>query len=345
VTAANEFTFVAPPAVTEVGPAEGPTAGGNTVTIGGSGFTGASKVEFGTAVVNCPHVGTPGHCEVKSDTEIEVEAPAQSAKTIDVKVTTPVGGTSATGPADEYTFVAPPAITGLSPARGSTSGGNVVIIEGLRLGAASKVVFGETESAILEDTGTTVTTTAPAHAAGAVHVRVTTVGGTSEKFAADEYTYEVPAPAPPAPAPPTTGAGAGPGAVAGGSAGGAQAGTARLPGGTVQVQGDKALVRLGCTGAGPCQGTLKLSAKVVVGQGRNHKKKTVVIGKASYDVGAGKTATVKVKITNGQVRRLLKEGKTVKAGYAGPGLKAGTVKLRKTARQKGSSRRITGDVR
>ncbi|MGA2838281.1 MAG: IPT/TIG domain-containing protein, partial [Acidimicrobiales bacterium] len=42
------LTVVAAPAVTGVGPASGPTAGGTTVTVTGSGFTGATSVSFGT---------------------------------------------------------------------------------------------------------------------------------------------------------------------------------------------------------------------------------------------------------------------------------------------------------
>ena len=37
------------PAVTNVSPAQGPTSGGTTVSITGSGFTGATAVKFGTA--------------------------------------------------------------------------------------------------------------------------------------------------------------------------------------------------------------------------------------------------------------------------------------------------------
>ena len=49
VTAADQFTYVVPPvpAVTGVGPASGTTAGGFSVYVTGTGFTGASAISFG----------------------------------------------------------------------------------------------------------------------------------------------------------------------------------------------------------------------------------------------------------------------------------------------------------
>ena len=44
--AADEYTYVSTPTVTKLTPAEGPEAGKTTVTITGSGFTGATAVSF-----------------------------------------------------------------------------------------------------------------------------------------------------------------------------------------------------------------------------------------------------------------------------------------------------------
>ena len=59
-----------------------------------------------------------------------------------------------------------------------------------------------------------------------------------------------------------------------------------------------------------------------------------MIGKTSYNIGAGKTKTVKVKITNAQARKQLKKGKTLKARYSGPNLTGGTVKLKQRGHHK-----------
>ena len=58
------------------------------------------------------------------------------------------------------------------------------------------------------------------------------------------------------------------------------------------------------------------------------KIKNVVIGKASYKVASGVSKTIMVKITNGQVKKELNQGKTVKAKLSGSGIKTSTVKLK-----------------
>ncbi|HUK76517.1 MAG TPA: IPT/TIG domain-containing protein [Thermoleophilia bacterium] len=84
----NQYTFTIPttasgaPAVTGVSPNEGPAAGGTAVTITGTGFTGATAVNFADGVATS--------VIVVSDTEITCVAPA-GAGTIDVTVTTPKG--------------------------------------------------------------------------------------------------------------------------------------------------------------------------------------------------------------------------------------------------------------
>lgn len=82
------------PQIEAVEPPVGPLAGGNWVTVTGSGLSGATAVEFGT---------TRALFAVVSDGELRVQAPAHSAGTVDVRVTTP-GGTSTPGPADTYRY-------------------------------------------------------------------------------------------------------------------------------------------------------------------------------------------------------------------------------------------------
>lgn len=101
-----------------------------------------------------------------------------------------------------------------------------------------------------------------------------------------------------------------------------QKGTATAKG-TAPVKGNKAMLTLACTG-GECKGSLQLYAKVKQGG----KQKSKIIGKASFAIAAGATKTVKVKIANGQVRKLLGRGKTVKAQLRGTGLRPRTVKLK-----------------
>jgi len=88
------------PTVTGVSPSGGPVAGGTSVTITGTGFTGATGVDFGSAAVSASSftVNSGG-------TSITATAPgtAVAGPPVDVTVTTPAG-TSATSPADQYTY-------------------------------------------------------------------------------------------------------------------------------------------------------------------------------------------------------------------------------------------------
>lgn len=83
------------PVVTAISPANGSINGGETITLTGTGFTGATIVNFGTVA------GT--NLVVASDTSITVTSPAQPAASVDVTVVTPAG-TSAVVPADKYTL-------------------------------------------------------------------------------------------------------------------------------------------------------------------------------------------------------------------------------------------------
>ena len=84
----------------------------------------------------------------------------------------------------------PPAVTKVSPAHGSTAGGNTVTITGTDLHGATKVTFGSKSASHLDVvSGTELTVHAPAHGAGQVDVRVTTGGGKSPAVKADHYTY------------------------------------------------------------------------------------------------------------------------------------------------------------
>lgn len=63
--------------------------------IAGSGFTGATAVDFGSTAATS--------YTVNSDAQVTASSPAGSAGTVDVTVTT-AGGTSATGSADKFTY-------------------------------------------------------------------------------------------------------------------------------------------------------------------------------------------------------------------------------------------------
>lgn len=86
------------PTVTAVTPATGTPDGGESVTITGSGFTGATNVFFGATAAT--------GVTVASDSSITVTSPPGSG-TVDVTVTTPLG-TSVVGAADQFSYQSPP---------------------------------------------------------------------------------------------------------------------------------------------------------------------------------------------------------------------------------------------
>jgi alpha-tubulin suppressor-like RCC1 family protein len=180
--AAHVLAFGEPlPVVTEVSPPLGPSAGGTAVTITGANLAGATSVMFGA---------TPATSfTVNSATSITATAPAESAGTVDIIITTPAG-TSPKKVSDRYTFQAPPSVTKISPKSGPVTGETTVVITGSEFTRASAVTFGSVPaSKFTVNSATSITATAPAQAAGKVHVTVTNAAGTSTPVLADMYKY------------------------------------------------------------------------------------------------------------------------------------------------------------
>jgi len=104
------------PTLTGVSPNTGPSAGGTSVALTGTGFLGVTGVTFG---------GTNASSyTVNSTTSITASTPAKTAGAVDVAVTTPGGTATSSG---GFTFSAPP------PAAGASVG----LVRGLRLSGLS----------------------------------------------------------------------------------------------------------------------------------------------------------------------------------------------------------------
>lgn len=178
---ADQFVFVSGgPIVTGIDPTSGPTQGGNAITIAGTGFTGASAVRFGTDAV-APYSVT--------DTRVVVIAPAHGAGLVHLRVVTNVG-TSPETDADNYTYVSGvPVVTGVSPRSGPVEGGTSVTVTGTGFSGTTAVHFDGTNASITSITDTRVVVATPPHAAGLVHVQVTTRNGTSAESVLDDFTF------------------------------------------------------------------------------------------------------------------------------------------------------------
>ena len=166
------------PVVTGISPSSGLPEGGTTVTLTGSGFTGASAVHFGsTSGVNAV---------VVRDTQLTVISPPGTG-VVDVTVTG-AGGTSSTAAADSFAYGAP-VVTGITPADGPPTGGTVVTVSGDNLTGATAVNFGSTLGLNLVMISNTQLTVVSPPGTGVVDLTITGVGGTSSTSAADRFSY------------------------------------------------------------------------------------------------------------------------------------------------------------
>ena len=179
-TLPSGYTYVLTPTVTSVSPNNGPPAGGTAVSITGTNFAAGATVKFGSAAA--PNV------IVVNSTTITATTPAGSAGAVTVTVT--VNGQSGSLTSG-FTYVAPPTVSSVSPASGSTSGGTAVTITGTNFAAGVTVKFGSAAAAnVTVVSSTTITATTPAGNAGAVTVTVTNTVGQSGSLASG-YTYIV----------------------------------------------------------------------------------------------------------------------------------------------------------
>jgi hypothetical protein len=169
------------PVITSIVPNVGPTTGGQTVTINGQNFTGATSVTFG---------GTPcASFTVVSATQITCVTPPHAAGVVEVVVTTPVGSNVTTGTANDYIYTTGPTVLSLTPSEGACNGATIVTITGTGFtSSGTTVAFGTVQAVFTYISSTTLVAVAPVQGAGVVDVRVTTPAGTSPNTAADDFT-------------------------------------------------------------------------------------------------------------------------------------------------------------
>jgi len=163
------YTYLAPPLPTSIFPTAGVISGGTSVAITGTGLTGTTSVLFGSTP-------SQGAITVTGDTLVTVTAPAHPVGTVPVTITTPGGSNSSLS----YTFQSPAVITSISPALGPLAGGTVVTINGAGLFTTNAVLFGSvpaTSVTVISDS--LITAVAPAEAAGAISVKVSTAASVS----------------------------------------------------------------------------------------------------------------------------------------------------------------------
>ncbi|MBB5642526.1 IPT/TIG domain-containing protein [Cryobacterium roopkundense] len=166
-TLPDAYTYLPAAVITGLVPDNGPEAGGTTVVITGTGFTGATDVTFDGV--------SAATVVVDSDTQITVTTPAHAPGLVDVVVLSPNGDSA---PAD-FTFTPLPVGLSLTPDNGPETGGTAVTIDGSGFtGASSVTIDGASVPFVVVDDAT-ITFTTPAHLPAVVPVVVTGPGGAS----------------------------------------------------------------------------------------------------------------------------------------------------------------------
>lgn len=170
-----DYTYLADGSDTEVddlSPTSGPTTGGTTVTITGTGFTGATGVTFGG-------VAGTGFAVNDAGTTITVVTPPNPAGQVPVELVFPAG----TVAAGSFRYLGP-AVDSIDPDQGPAAGGTLVTLSG------SGFVAGQTSVVICDVTippdqvevsgdGSSLTFVTPGCAPGTSGVVVVTPDGAS----------------------------------------------------------------------------------------------------------------------------------------------------------------------
>jgi alpha-tubulin suppressor-like RCC1 family protein len=183
--AGDKFSYLPPPTVTKAKPNKGAAAGGTTVTISGTSFTGASEVDFGATAA--------ASFTVNSATSISAVTPAGTAGAVAITVSTP-NGTAVSAAKHGFTYESP-TVASLTPNAGTKAGGDSVTVSGSGFAvgsatttfafgkvAATSVVCGSTTSCVL---------VTPPGKVGTIDV-IAAVGKAKSKKSppADTFTYE-----------------------------------------------------------------------------------------------------------------------------------------------------------
>jgi DNA-binding beta-propeller fold protein YncE len=177
------------PTIRRISPNSGPVRGGNTVTIRGTNFNGATVVDFGG--------NRTTNFEVESNTVITVKAPPKGSGTdvVAIRVITPNGASPLTD-AGRYTYMSAgqgPRIRSISPNSGPVSGGNTITIRGANFNGTTAVSFGNKRVRnFTVDSNNSIKVKVPAKGSGpnVVAISITTPNGNSPVTAAARYTYK-----------------------------------------------------------------------------------------------------------------------------------------------------------
>ncbi|HEY8091266.1 MAG TPA: IPT/TIG domain-containing protein [Polyangiaceae bacterium] len=182
------FELRGAPQLQAVQPREGSDAGGAWVTLVGLGFERGCEVSFG---------GFPAKSDWESESCVKAVVPSRSAGagTVDVLVRNPDEQSATLSSAFTYVARKAPVIASVEPAKGPTTGGTGVLLQGEHLDAVTVVLVGGLKAANFKARGGELgLVTPPRGREGAVDLELRTADGMSV-VRKNAFTYE-PVPAP-----------------------------------------------------------------------------------------------------------------------------------------------------
>lgn len=173
------YTFWEKPKVSKISPASGPAAGGQLVSLSGTGLAEGCTVRFGTWLAQMVVGSGKG-------TSIDVTSPPGSPGPVDLTIT--CGAEVLVVPAG-YTYDnGKLRIDSLVPNKGATGGGTWVTLYGSGFDKQTQVFFdGKTAGSLTVEDAGTLTLKTPAHAPGSVAIDV--VRGEQADTLIDGFTY------------------------------------------------------------------------------------------------------------------------------------------------------------
>ena len=182
---AVEFTYKDPPKLDSIDPITGPTTGGNSITITGTGFeyTGLIVCRFSNTIVKSDYIdGEHIRCKVPS---------SDTANNVEVKVS--LNGQEYSKPI-VYKYAIAPMLESISPATGSVQGNDRVTITGTNfLQHWTHCIFDETAVPIVSLSTTQVVCDTPRqHSSGAVNVHLGLITGEKSSTSLSFRYYEIP---------------------------------------------------------------------------------------------------------------------------------------------------------
>lgn len=165
-------------AVSSIAPMHGPSTGGTEVSIQGTGFANATKVDFGAV---------SAQFMVVDNSRLTAVAPAGSG-TVPVTVTVR-GDAPLESSQDQFSYRAVPTVRSVSPTSGSARGGTRVLVKGTGFGPGTRMLVGDHPARVVQIKSAHVLYGVIPAGFGMQDIRVVTTAGASVPTKSAQFDY------------------------------------------------------------------------------------------------------------------------------------------------------------